>query len=130
MSGGLEQGAIATIKYNRSLLKQNKLRYSDVKNQYIGIGNQSALNTQSTLSPSEKAAGRERARIYLQKRKLCVLVVFMLLIHQQRLEKKLQKYWRNKLRTNLYNVWVSLKSKRFFMIINFNNYSIIGLKSN
>jgi hypothetical protein len=70
MSGGLEQGAIATIKYNRSLLKQNKLRYSDVKNQYIGIGNQSALNTQSTLSPSEKAAGRERARIYLQKRKL------------------------------------------------------------
>ncbi len=69
MSGGFEHEAVGRIKYNRGLLRHNKLRYSDVKNQYIGIGNQSALNTQSTLSPSEKAAGRERAKIYLKKRK-------------------------------------------------------------
>jgi hypothetical protein len=70
MSGGLEQGAIATIKYNRSLLKHNKLRYSDVKKQYIGIGNQDAKTTVPKLTKAEIAAGRERARIYLQKRKL------------------------------------------------------------
>ena len=69
MAGGFEHEAVGRIKYNRGLLKHSKLRYSDVKNQYIGIGNDSNDNHESKLSPSEITAGRERARIYLLKRK-------------------------------------------------------------
>lgn len=69
MSGGFEHEAVGRIKYNRSILKHSKLRYSDVKNQYIGIGYESAEDNLPELSQAELAAGRERARLYLIKRK-------------------------------------------------------------
>ena len=69
MSGGFEHEAVGRIKYNRGLLKHSKLRYSDVKNQYIGRGNESNQNTESKLSKAGIEAGRERARLFLLKRK-------------------------------------------------------------
>ncbi|MEY2925047.1 MAG: hypothetical protein RLZZ337_1595 [Bacteroidota bacterium] len=69
MSGGFEHEAVGRIKYNRGLLKHSKLRYSEVKKQYIGIGNDSVEQEKSPLSNVEIAAGRKRARIYLIKRK-------------------------------------------------------------
>ena len=68
MAGGLERGAIDGIKSNRSLRKARRSSYSKVREQYIGVGNESNLSRLSHLTPTQIAEGRARAKAYYKKR--------------------------------------------------------------
>ena len=69
MSGGLQQSAINTLRYNRKILKNSKVRYSKVKEQYIGTGYHTDDSKPfPTLTPQELTEGRKRAEAFYRKR--------------------------------------------------------------
>jgi hypothetical protein len=70
MSGGLAAGANITFNYNKGLRKANRIRYSKVKEQYVGVGNETGTPRISNLTPAQLVEGRKRAKAYYTKRNL------------------------------------------------------------
>jgi hypothetical protein len=79
MSGGLAAGANITFNYNKGLRKANRIRYSKVKEQYVGVGNETGAPRISNLTPAQLIEGRKRAKAYYTKRNLRIYTQIILI---------------------------------------------------
>jgi hypothetical protein len=68
--GGSTSSMNSSLKENKRLRKNATKRYSKVKEQYIGVGNENGNLKVSNLTSTQLAEGRKRAKAYYSKRNI------------------------------------------------------------
>ena len=68
--GGSTSSMNSSLKENKRLRTNATKRYSKVKEQYIGVGNENGKLKVTHLTPTQLVEGRKRAKAYYTKRNM------------------------------------------------------------